>query len=90
MLKSAFIRLVRYINAPIYDGRCFLVVPTIIKAKKDEPAASVIRRFKKQVIQDGILKDIKKKEYFIKPSQVRKERKKEWEREKRRNRRLNA
>jgi small subunit ribosomal protein S21 len=59
-------------------------VPTIVKAKKDEPAASVIRRFKKQVIQDGVLKDLKKREYYIKPSQIRKEKKKEWERAKRR------
>jgi ribosomal protein S21 len=70
-------------------GGVFLV-PTITKAKKDEPAASVIRRFKKQVLMDGILKDIKKKEYFVKPSQIRKEQKKEWEREKRRMKRLNA
>jgi ribosomal protein S21 len=63
-------------------------VPTIVKAKKDEPAASVIRRFKKQVMQDQILKDVKRKEYYIKPSQVRKEKKKEWERQKRREQRL--
>ena len=65
-------------------------MPTIIKAKKDEPAASVIRRFKKQVLQDQVLKDVKKKEYYVKPSQLKKERKKEWERQKRRERRLNA
>jgi small subunit ribosomal protein S21 len=65
-------------------------VPTIIKAKKDEPAASIIRRFKKQVLQDGVLKDLKKKEYYIKPSQLRKEQKKEWERQKRRMKRLQA
>jgi ribosomal protein S21 len=63
-------------------------VPTIVKAKKDEPAASIIRRFKKQVMQDQILKDLKKKEFYIKPSQVRKEQKKEWERAKRREHRL--
>lgn len=61
---------------------------TIIRAKKDEPAASVIRRFKKQVMQDQILKELKKREYYVKPSQVRKERKKEWERQKRRDHRL--
>ena len=65
-------------------------MPTIIKAKKDEPAASVIRRFKKQVLQDGVLKDVKKKEYYLKPSQLKKERKKEWERQKRRMKRLQA
>jgi small subunit ribosomal protein S21 len=63
-------------------------VPTIIKAKKDEPAASIIRRFKKQVMQDQILKDVKRKEFYVKPSQVRKEQKKEWERQKRRDQRL--
>ena len=66
------------------DGGCYLVVATIIRAKKDEPAMSVIRRFKKQVQVDQILKEFKKKEYYVKPSQVRKEQKKEWEREKRR------
>jgi small subunit ribosomal protein S21 len=59
-------------------------VATIIRAKKDEPAMSVIRRFKKQVQVDQILKEFKKKEFYVKPSQVRKEQKKEWEREKRR------
>lgn len=63
---------------------------TIVKAKKDEPAASVIRRFKKQVIQDGVLKEVKKREYFVKPSQIKKEKKKEWERQKRRDRRMAA
>ena len=61
---------------------------TVIRAKKDEPVASVIRRFKKQVLQDQILKEVKKREYYIKPSQVRKEKKKEWERQKRREHRL--
>ena len=65
-------------------GGVFTAVSTVIRAKKDEPAMSVIRRFKKQVQQDQILKEYKKKEYYIKPSQLRKEQKKEWEREKRR------
>lgn len=65
-------------------------MPTIIKAKKDEPAASVIRRFKKQVMQDQVLKDLKKKEYYVKPSQMKKEKKKEWERQKRREKRLSS
>jgi ribosomal protein S21 len=63
-------------------------VATIIKAKKDEPAASVIRRFKKQVLVDQILKEVKKREYYLKPSQLRKERKKEWERQRRRDQRI--
>ncbi len=65
-------------------GGVFTTVSTVIRAKKDEPAMSVIRRFKKQVQQDQILKEFKKKEFYMKPSQLRKEQKKEWEREKRR------
>ena len=65
-------------------------MPTIIKAKKDEPSVSVIRRFKKQVIQDQILKDLKKREYYKKPSQIKKEKKKEWEKQRRREKYLQS
>lgn len=79
--------MIKYVKLILFnpkDGGCFFTVATIIRAKKDEPAMSVIRRFKKQVQQDQILKEVKKKEFYIKPSQIRKEQKKEWEREKRR------
>lgn len=59
-------------------------MPTVIKAKKDEPAASIIRRFKKTVATDQILKIAKEREYYKKPSQVRKEKRREIERLKRR------
>lgn len=55
-----------------------------VKAKKDEPAASVIRRFKKSVAASQILKEARKREYYIKPSEERKEKKKERERQRRR------
>ncbi|OGV91815.1 30S ribosomal protein S21 [Microgenomates group bacterium RIFCSPLOWO2_01_FULL_46_13] len=61
---------------------------TIVKAKKDEPVASIIRRFKKIVAAEQILKIAKKKEYYIKPSQLRKEKKKENERQRARERAL--
>ena len=62
---------------------------TIIKSKKDEPSASIIRRFKKTVAADQILKIAKEREYYQKPSQVKKEKKKEQERNRRRDRRNN-
>jgi ribosomal protein S21 len=64
-------------------------VATVIKAKKDEPAVSVIRRFKKQVAADRVLQEIKDREYYIKPAERRKEQKKEWERKNRRSRLFN-
>lgn len=59
---------------------------TVIKAKKDEPAVSIIRRFKKQVAADQVLKLARKREFYQKPSEVRKEKKKEQERLRRRDR----
>ena len=59
-------------------------MPTIIKAKRDEPAVSVIRRFKKQVSTDQVLREARKKDFYKKPSELKKEKKKEWERQKRR------
>ncbi len=61
---------------------------TIIRAKKDESPDSLIRRFKKQVLVDEVLTLVKKKDYYVKPSQIRKEKKKEIERLKKRARRL--
>ena len=61
---------------------------TVIRAKKDESNDSVIRRFKKQVLVDQILTLIKKRDFYQKPSEIRKERKKEVERLKRRELRL--
>jgi len=62
-------------------------VATVVKAKKDEPAASVIRRFKKTVAADQVLKIIRQREFYMKPSEVKKEKKKEQERQRRRERR---
>lgn len=53
---------------------------TVVRAKKDESNDSVIKRFKKQVLVDQVLPMVKKKEYFVKPSQIKKEQKKERER----------
>lgn len=61
---------------------------TIIRAKKDESPDSLIRRFKKQVLVDEVLTLVKKRDYYTKPSQIRKEKNKEIERLKKRAKRL--
>jgi small subunit ribosomal protein S21 len=53
---------------------------TVVKAKDHESADSVIRRFKKKVFESDILTEVKKREYYKKPSVEKKERKKELER----------
>ena len=57
---------------------------TIIKSKPGEQADSVIRRFKKQVLQDQVLTIVQEKRFHKSPSVIKKERKKKIERERRR------
>ncbi len=57
-------------------------MPIIVKAGKDDRNEDLIRKFKKKVIQDQVLTEIKKREFYKKPSQIRKEKKKELQRKK--------
>lgn len=55
---------------------------TVVKAGPGETTDSLIRKFSKKVRDEGILQDLKKREFYQKPSQKRKEEKKERERKK--------
>ena len=55
---------------------------TVVKAGPGDTTDSLIRKFSKKVLSDGILQDLKKREFYQKPSQKRKEEKKERERKK--------
>lgn len=57
---------------------------TIIKSKPGEGSDSVIRRFKKQVLQDGVLTIAQEGRFYKSPSVQKKEKKKKIERERRR------
>lgn len=54
----------------------------VVKAGPGDTTDSLIRKFSKRVRDDGVLQDLKKREYYQKPSQRRKEEKKERERKK--------
>lgn len=47
----------------------------VVKAQPGEPADSLIRKFNKKVLAEGILSELKKREYYQKPALVRKEKK---------------
>jgi len=51
-----------------------------VVAQPGESADSVIRKFSKKVFFEGILLDLKKKEFYQKPSERRKEKKEAKER----------
>lgn len=48
-----------------------------VKAQPGDTSDSVIRKFTKKVIAEGLLLEFKKKEFYVKPAEVRKEAKKE-------------
>ena len=61
-----------------------------VKAAPGDSTDSLIRKFTRKVISEGLLLEFKKKEFYQKPAEVRKEAKKEVERRirsKKRNRR---
>ena len=51
-----------------------------VKAEPGDTTDSVIRKFTRKVIYEGLLLLLKKKEFYQKPAEVRKEAKKELER----------
>lgn len=59
---------------------------TIVRAKPGEDTGSLVRRFKKQVLQDQVLTIIQDRRFHKKPSVIKREKKKEVERRKRKER----
>jgi small subunit ribosomal protein S21 len=65
--------LVLYQPGTIERG-CFLKLMPGVKVRDAEPFESALKRFKKQVEKAGVLSDVRKREFYEKPS-VRKKRK---------------
>jgi small subunit ribosomal protein S21 len=53
------------------EGGVSLYMPGV-KVKSDEPFENALRRFKKQCEKAGVLSEIRKREYYEKPSDKRK------------------
>jgi len=47
----------------------------VVKAHPGDTSDSLIRKFSKKVLQEGILLELKKKEFYQKPAEIRKEKK---------------
>lgn len=52
----------------------FYVVATVVKKKPGDSDNRLIAKFRKQVLQDQVLTELKKREHYKKPSVVKKER----------------
>jgi ribosomal protein S21 len=57
-------------------------MPIIVKAKKDESAEGVIRRFKKKVVNEDVVNEVRKREFHVTGAAKRKERNNEVRRKK--------
>ena len=51
-----------------------------VKAQPGDTSDSLIRKFSRKVLAEGILQDLRKREFYQKPAEVRKEKKKELSR----------
>jgi small subunit ribosomal protein S21 len=47
-----------------------------IKIRKGEPVERALRRLKKRLDREGVIRDVRAKRYFEKPSEVRRRKKK--------------
>jgi len=61
-----------------------------VKAQPGDSTDSLIRKFTKKVIAEGLLLEFKKKEFYQKPAETRKEAKKEIQRRDKARRRSRA
>ncbi len=61
-----------------------------VKAQPGDTSDSVIRKFTKKVIAEGLLLELKQKEFYQKPAEKRKEQKKEIQRRQKARRRAKA
>lgn len=49
-------------------------MPIVVKAKKDESPDGVIRRFKKKVMNENVIEEVREREFHKSPAVRRKER----------------
>ncbi len=48
-----------------------------VKAQPGDSSDALIRKFTRKVLSEGILQDLKKREFYLKPAEIKKERKRE-------------
>jgi len=51
-------------------------MPVEVKIRKGEPMERALRRLKKKIDREGIIKDVRAKRYFEKPSETKRRKKK--------------
>lgn len=65
-------------------------MPIVVRASAKDTTESIIRKFQKAVLTEGLIKEIRKREFHRKPSMLRQEYLAEKRRKIMRNKRLNG
>jgi len=63
-------------------------MPVVVKAQPGDSADQVIRKFKKKILQNQLLTELKDREYYKKPSERKKDKLSEFKRLKKRRKKL--
>lgn len=63
-------------------------MPIVVKAQPGDSADQVIRKFKKKILQDQLLTELKEREFYKKPSLKKKEKMSEFKRLRKRRKKL--
>ena len=63
-------------------------MPIIVKAQPGDSTDQLIRNFKKRVLQDQLLTELKEREFYKKPSMIKKEKQAEFKRLRKRSQKL--
>lgn len=51
-------------------------MPVEVKIRKGEPVERALRRLKKKIDRENIIRDVRSKRYFTKPSEIKRQQKK--------------
>lgn len=63
-------------------------MPIVVKAQPGDSTDQLIRNFKKRILQDQLLTELKEREFYKKPSMLKKEKMSEFKRLKKRRKKL--
>jgi small subunit ribosomal protein S21 len=81
---------IRIVPALVRSGGAVTPLPkeviqvTVVAVRDGEPIEKALRRFKKKVEAAGILKEVRRREYYLKPSVKKKEKERAAEKRRRR------
>ena len=67
----------RPIFSPLFKITTIAFMSLEVKVRKGEPMERALRRLKKRLDREGVIRDVRAKRYFVKPAQAKRRKKKE-------------